>query len=415
MNLDDSPAERAFRLEARAWIAANAPHEHAEQFATATFGSLPIEERELLRIARIWQRRRVAAGWACIDWPQEFGGRGASPVESAIWKQEEGVFSVLSVPFRVGFGMAAPALLRWGTDAQKRRYLPPLAAGEEIWCQMFSEPAAGSDLAGLRTRAQRDGDGWRVNGRKVWTSIAHIADFAILLARTDPGVPKHRGLTMFLLDVHAPGVEVRPIRQANGGTGFNEISLSDVHVPDDARLGGVNQGWDVALTTLTGERLDLGFRMQGGFPELLQLCRQVRTPHGRAIDDPAIRARLARWAARASGVRNTGFRTLSALSRGERPGPENSIGKLVIGGDLQAMAEFAVDLMGAGGIVIDPALAPEHARLQALLLRAPATRIEGGTDEILRNIIAERVLGLPPEPRLDKGRPFDEIERPRGT
>jgi acyl-CoA dehydrogenase len=410
MNLDDTPAERAFRLEARAWIAANAPHEYAGRFATATFGSLPLAEQELLRVARAWQRRKVEAGWACIDWPKEFGGRGASPIESAIWKQEEGVFAVLAVPFRVGFGMAAPALLRWGSDAQQRRHLPPLAAGEDIWCQMFSEPAAGSDLAGLRTRAERDGDGWRLNGRKIWTSLAHIADFAILLARTDPGVPKHRGLTMFLLDVHAPGVEVRPIRQANGGAGFNEISLTDVHSPDGARLGGVNQGWDVALTTLNGERLDLGFRMQGGFPELLQLCLQIRTQQGRAIEDPAIRTRLARWAARASGVRSTGFRTLSALSRGERPGPENSIGKLVIGADMQAMAEFAVDLMGAGGIVTDPVPAPEFARLQALLLRAPATRIEGGTDEILRNIIAERVLGLPGEPRLDKDRPFDELQ-----
>jgi len=410
MNLDDTPAERAFREQARAWIAANAPHEYAAWFAAATFGSLPIEEQELLRVSREWQRRRVEAGWACIDWPKEYGGRGASAIEAAIWKQEEGVFAALAVMFRVGFGMAAPAILRWGTEEQKRRYLPPLRSGDEIWCQMFSEPAAGSDLAGLRTRAERDGDAWRVTGRKIWTSLAHLADFAILLARTDPKRPKHRGLTMFLLDLRLPGIEVRPIRQANGAAGFNEIALGDVRIPDSARLGEVNRGWDVALTTLNGERLDLGLRMGGGFPELLELCRHVHTGHGLAIDDPAVRSRLAHWAARASGVKYTGYRALSALSRGEPPGPESSASKLVISSDMQAMAEFALDLMGQGGVVTDPALAPARARLQNLLLRAPATRIEGGTNEILRNIIAERVLGLPGEPRVDKDLPFDELD-----
>lgn len=411
MNLDDTPAERAFREQARAWIAANAPHEYAARFAAATFGSLPIEEQELLRVSREWQHRRVASGWACIDWPKEYGGRGASAIEAAIWKQEEGVFAALAVMFRVGFGMAAPAILRWGTAEQKRRHLPPLRSGDEIWCQMFSEPAAGSDLAGLRTRAVRDGSGWRISGRKVWTSLAHVADFGILLARTDPKRSKHRGLTMFLLDLRQPGVTVQPIRQANGAAGFNEIVLGDVHIPDSARLGEVNRGWDVALTTLNGERLDLGLRMGGGFPELLDLCRRVHTEHGRAIDDPAVRSRLAHWAARASGVKYTGYRALSALSRGEQPGPESSASKLVISSDMQAMAEFALDLMGQGGVVTDPALAPDRARLQSLLLRAPATRIEGGTNEILRNVIAERVLGLPGEPRVDKDLPFDEVDR----
>ncbi|MFO1376906.1 MAG: acyl-CoA dehydrogenase family protein [Steroidobacteraceae bacterium] len=410
MNLDDTPAECAFREQARAWIAANAPHEYAARFAAATFGSLPLEEPELLRVSRDWQRRKVEAGWACIDWPKEHGGRGASAIEAAIWKQEEGVYAVLAVMFRVGFGMAAPAILRWGSEAQKRRYLPPLRSGEEIWCQMFSEPAAGSDLAGLRTRAVRDGDGWRISGRKVWTSLAHVADFGILLARTDPSLPKHRGLTMFIVDLRLPGVAVRPIRQANGASGFNEISLDDVRIDDASRLGEVNRGWDVALTTLMGERLDLGLRMGGGFPELLELCQRVHTERGRAIDDPAVRARLAHWAARASGVRYTGYRALSALSRGERPGPESSVSKLVISTDMQAMAEFALDLMGPAGIVTDPDLAPDRARLQRLLLRAPATRIEGGTSEILRNIVAERVLGLPGEPRVDKDRPFDAID-----
>jgi acyl-CoA dehydrogenase len=410
VNFDDTPEESVFRATARAWIAANAPHEYAARLAGATFGSLPLEEQELLRVSRVWQRRKAEGGWACLDWPREHGGRGASPIEAAIWKQEEGAYAALAVVFRVGFGMCGPAILRWGTDEQKRRYLPPLRTGEEIGCQMFSEPAAGSDLAGLRTRAERDGAGWRVNGRKIWTSVAHLAHFAILLTRTDPRVSKHRGLTMFLLDLRLPGVEIRPIRQANGAPGFNEISLTDVRIPDAARLGGVNQGWDVALTTLMGERLDLGFRMRGGFPELFDLCLQIGAECGRAIDDPAIRSRLAHWAARSSGVRFTGYRTLTALSRGERPGPESSIGKLAIGADMQAMAEFALDLLGTGGIVSDPALAPDRARIQALLLRSPATRIEGGTDEILRNIIAERVLGLPADLRVDKDVPFSEIE-----
>jgi acyl-CoA dehydrogenase len=294
-------------------------------------------------------------------------------------------------------------------ERHKLRYLPPLASGEEVWCQLFSEPVAGSDLAGLRTRAVRNGDEWIINGQKIWTSGAHYSNFGILLTRTDSTVAKHDGLTMFFIDMKSPGVEIRPIKQVNGQSGFNEVFFTDLRVPDHQRLGEVGQGWKVSLTTLMNERLSIGAGMSTGFAELLDFCCNFETGDGLAIEDPAVRSKLATWAVRTSGLRYTGYRAISALSRGETPGPENSIGKLVAGQTLQEIAMFALDLQGQAGIMMDPARVEASARFQAMLLRSPATRIEGGTDEILRNIIAERVLGLPEEARLDKGVPFNEI------
>jgi alkylation response protein AidB-like acyl-CoA dehydrogenase len=409
MDFDDSPADAEFRTVARGWLDQNAPKELEPALTQAGFGELVLNEMDVLTASRRWQKRKAAAGWACPHWPREYGGRGLTPIEQVIWQQEEGVYGRLATPFIVGHGMCGPTLMTHAREDDRRRYLPPIASGEEIWCQLFSEPGAGSDLAGISTRAVADADAWVVNGQKVWTSFAHLSDFGLLLARTDPAVPKHRGLTMFFVDMHARGVEVRPIKQANGQHGFNEVFFSDVRIPDRQRLGGVGDGWRVALTTLMNERLAIGSGMPTGFEEIFQWCISLHQSGARVFDDRAVRARLATWAARRNGLKYTAARAITALSRGATPGPENSIGKLVAGSTMQEIAEFALGLAGALGVVNDPDAAADGGRFQAMLLRAPATRLEGGTDEILRNIIAERVLGLPPDIRLDKDVPFNRI------
>jgi alkylation response protein AidB-like acyl-CoA dehydrogenase len=415
MNFDDSPHEAAFRKEARGWIAANAPKQYEDELRKSSLGRTQLTGANILEVAKAWQRRKAEAGWACLHWPREYGGRGASPIERVIWQQEEGPYGKLSAMFIIGHGMCGPTMMAFASEEQKRTYLPPLASGEHVWCQLFSEPSAGSDVAGLRTRADRRGDEWIVNGQKIWTSGAHYSDYGILLTRTDPSAPKHKGLTMFFLDMKSRGVEVRPIRQASGQSEFNEVYFTDVRIPDAQRLGAVNDGWNVALTTLMNERLSIGAGIATGFPELFEFCSNLVLENGPAIDDRNVRSKLANWAVKASGLKHTSFRAISALSRGERPGPENSIGKLVAGSMIQEVAMFALDLQGAAGVLSGPQ-AELAGKFQAMLLRAPGTRVEGGTDEIMRNIIAERVLGLPGDIRIDKDVPFNQMPskgRPR--
>jgi len=414
MNFDDTPEEAAFRAEVRAWIGANAPKHLHEALSNAGFGSGP-QGFDVMAEAKAWQKKKADAGWACLHWPKDYGGRGATPIERVIWGQEEGVYSALGGAFIIGHGMCGPTMMAYASEDQKRQFLPPLAAGEEVWCQLFSEPAGGSDLAGLRTRAEPDGEDWVINGQKIWTSGAQYSDYGILITRTDPTVPKHKGMTMFFLDMRSPGIEIRPIKQANGQSGFNEVYFTDVRIPGAQRLGPVNGGWQVSLTTLMNERLSIGSGMSTGFPELLDFCCRIETADGTlAVDDKAVRSKLATWACRQSGLKYTGFRAISALSRGETPGPENSIGKLVAGPTMQEIAAFALDLQAQAGVLVDPELAAATARFQAMLLRSPATRVEGGTDEILRNIIAERVLGLPADIRVDKDVPFNQIPTSAG-
>ena len=412
MNFDDTPQEAEFRAVARAWIEANAPKELEADLKKSGFAGVNVGNRDPLQLSKAWQKKKAEAGWACLHWPQEYGGRGASPIERVIWGQEEGVFGALSGTFIIGHGMCGPTLMAWASEEHKRQLLPTMASGEHIWCQLFSEPAGGSDLAGLRTRAELASDGsgdWIINGQKIWTSGAQHSDYGILITRTDPNVPKHKGLTMFWLDMKSPGVEVRPIKQANGQSGFNEVYFTDVRIPDNQRLGAVGQGWTVSLTTLMNERLSIGSGMPTGFPELFDYCMSLQTQDGPAIDDAAVRSRLAQYAVKASGLKYTGMRAISALSKGETPGPENSIGKLVAGATMQDLAMFALDLQGQAGVINGPDQTEASSRFQAMLLRSPATRVEGGTDEILRNIIAERVLGLPGDIRVDKDVPFKDI------
>ena len=409
MNFDDTPQEAAFRAEARAWIAANAPKQYEDELKRASLGRIQLKGGNILEVAKAWQKKKAEAGWAVPHWPKDYGGRGASPIERVIWQQEEGVFGKLGALFIIGHGMCGPTMMAYAAEEQKRHYLPPLASGENIWCQLFSEPTGGSDVAGLRTRAEKDGDHWIINGQKIWTSGAHYSDFGILITRTDPTVPKHKGLTMFFLDMKSPGVEVKPIKQANGQSEFNEVYFTDVRIPDAQRLGAVGDGWNVSLTTLMNERMAIGAGMATGVPELFEFASNLMLDNGPAIDDRAVRSKLANWAVRASGLKYTSFRAISALSKGERPGPENSIGKLVAGTMLQDVATYALDLQGAAGVLSGPDDAEAAGKFQAMLLRSPATRVEGGTDEILRNIIAERVLGLPGDIRVDKDVPFNQI------
>jgi acyl-CoA dehydrogenase len=411
MDFEDTPEEAAFRAEARAWIEANAPKRLEAELKQAGFASTGIVSEDSLAACRAWQRLKAEAGWACLHWPKEYGGGGRSPIERAIWRQEEGVYGALYMPFSIGHGMCGPTLMAWASEEQKRTLLPPLASGEDIWCQLFSEPAAGSDLAGLRTRAARADDGsgdWIINGQKIWTSGAHHSQWGILLTRTDADVPKHKGLTMFFVSMQSPGIEVRPIRQASGASDFNEVFFTDVRIPDAQRLGAPGQGWTVSLTTLMNERASIGGGMSTGFPHLLRYCMGAELDGRPMLENDAVKSRLAQFAVKELGLKYTNMRAMTALSRGDLPGPENSISKLVAGATMQELAMYALELQGESGVLAgeDGAVG---GRFQAMLLRSPGTRIEGGSDEILRNIIGERVLGLPGDIRADKDVPFKSI------
>jgi acyl-CoA dehydrogenase len=398
MDFNDTAEEARFRAEARAWLEKNVPSE-AE-----------LAGKNYIEQAKLWQKRKYDAGWACITWPKEFGGRGASAIEQVIWNQEESKFELPGGVFSIGQGMAAPTLMAWSDDAAKARYLPKLASGEEIWCQLFSEPAGGSDLAALRTRAVKDGDEWVINGQKIWTSGAHYSDYGILVVRTDPSAPKHKGLSYFYLNMKSPGIEIKPIRQLSGDANFNEVYFTDVRIPDNQRLGAVGQGWQVALTTLMNERASIGAGGSNvGFKSVFALAQKVNIDDRPAIENPMVRAKLADWYCQEAGLRFTSYRTLSALSRGQTPGPENSIGKLVGAPKTQDMASFAMDLLEQSGAIWDEAFSEEAGLFQGTYMSIPGLRIAGGTDEIMANIIAERVLGLPQDVRVDKGIPFSEV------
>ncbi len=399
MDFSDSAEEAKFRAEAAEWLQANAPTDDE------------IKGLDEMAQAKLWQKRKVDAGWACIRWPKEYGGRGATAIEQVILNDEQSkVKSPSTQFFSIGQGMAAPTLMTWATEEQKRRYLPKLASGEEIWCQLFSEPAGGSDLAALRTRAVKDGDDWVINGQKIWTSGAHYSDWGILVVRTDPDVPKHQGLTYFFVNMHSPGVEIKPIKQLSSASNFNEVYFTDVRIPDEQRLGAVGQGWQVALTTLMNERASIGgTRSAGQAQSLLKLAATLEIDGEPASKNKAVRSRVADWYAKEAGLRFTGYRSMTAMSRGEVPGPENSIGKLVAAPMAQDLASFALELQAQAGVIYTPLDESFDNMFQHNYMNIPGGRIAGGTDEIMANIIAERVLGLPQEPRVDKGIPFSDV------
>jgi acyl-CoA dehydrogenase len=407
MDFNDTPEEAAFRAEARAWLEANAELRGPDDAPADVLGERA--NPAIIQAAKDWQKKKTDGGWACLTWPKEYGGRGATSMQNVIWGQEESKFKTPPAIFGIGIGMCGPTILTHGTDEQKAKWIPKLLSGEEIWCQLFSEPAAGSDLAGLRSTAVRDGDDWVINGQKIWTTGAQFCDWGILVVRSDATVAKHSGLTYFVVDMHSPGVEIRPITQINGGQGFNEVFFSDVRIPDANRISKVGNGWAVAITTLMNERASIGGGGGGGVADLIRLARSVEINGKPAIEDSSVRQRIAEFYTRSRGVKLTGSRTLSAISQGKTPGPESSLGKLVGAKVAQDMAAFAMELEGASGALLDEEYAPQGGDWQARYLGIPGLRIAGGTDEILRNIISERVLGLPPEARADKGIAFKDI------
>ncbi len=390
MNFDDTREEAAFRAEARAWLTANAEPKSGA-FETWQSRYPGREGFEGLEKAKAFQARKAEAGFAALHWPAEWGGRALPPIYQVIYAQEESKFLVPRGYFEIGLGMCMPTLFAYGTEEQKRRYAPAALRGDEVWCQLFSEPGAGSDLAGLRTRAQRDGDEWVINGQKIWTSAGQSANW------------------IFVLSMKSPGIETRRIKQISGASHFNEVYFTDVRIPDAQRLGRVGAGWGVAITTLMNERLTSGDLRGPDFEEIFGLARSTVLEDGPAIANAAVRERLADLYVKTQGVRLTRFRTMTALSRGETPGPENSIGKLVNAPKAQEIASFAMDLLDMGGVVMDKDVAPLRAAFQEALLTSPGGRIAAGTDEILRNIIAERVLGLPQDVRVDRDLPVDQL------
>jgi acyl-CoA dehydrogenase len=399
MDFNDTPPEAAFRAEVKTWL----------QQAAADYANpppAPWSESELVARGRAWLAARAAAGFGAIQWPVALGGRGGTAMEAVIFAEEESRYHLPLAPFAtIGLNMAMPAVMKHGTEAQKARFTAATLKGELLWCQLFSEPGAGSDLAALRTRAVRDGDRWIVNGQKVWSSWAHRADWGILLARTDFAAPKHKGLSFFVIDMKTPGIEVRPIRQISGKTEFNEVFLTDVCLPDANRVGDEGQGWAVAMTVLMGERATSG-EEAGGIAALIALAQETIVGGRSILESAAVRERLATWYANEQGEKYFRFRMLTQLSRGQAPGAEAALVKLAYANRLQQSSGFGLEMQGYAGAVARPGETAQ-AQLMEDYIWAPAMRIAGGADEVLRNQIAERVLGMPGEIRFDKDRPFD--------
>lgn len=398
MDFNDTQEEAAFRAEARSFLEQHLKPKEGQGMRKTLTGA------EFMVKAKEWQKTKAQNGYAQITWPKEMGGRGGTPMQQVIWNQEEGKFDAPTGPFTIGLGMCIPTVIAFGSDEHKKRYVQKALMGEEIWCQLFSEPSAGSDVAGLKTRAVKDGDEWVINGQKVWTSGAHYSDYGILLVRTDPTVPKHKGLTMFIVDMKQQGVEARPIHQASGGREFNEVYFTDVRIPDSDRLGEVGAGWKVALVTLMNERLAVGGSPGPDYSEIMEYARSSG-----AMSDQSFREKLADWYIQAQGYKLTKFRTQTALSKGETPGPENSIGKILTANQLQDICNSAIEMQDHYGLINEEDRAPMEAIFQQSFMWAPGLRIAGGTDEILKNIIAERVLGLPQDVRVDKEVAFEDL------
>jgi alkylation response protein AidB-like acyl-CoA dehydrogenase len=393
VDLNDTPEQAQYREKVRAWLEA-----HQGQ-APPRSGST--EDSSYVDSRRAWQRKLAEAGLAGVTWPREYGGQGLGAIEQVITNQEiskAGVPGILDV---IGIGMLGQCLIAHGTEDQKSRYLGPMLHGDEVWCQMFSEPAAGSDLAGIQTKARQNDDGtWTLNGQKVWTTNAQFASFGLLLARTDPDVPKHKGLTMFIVPMEAEGITVRGLRQISGEAEFNEVFFDDVTLAQDAVVGGVGNGWGTALTVLMFERLTIGFGSENlGSPARVA---EALGPDDTARTDPEVRQRLGHLITEMIAVRFNGYRALTALQRGQIPGPEAGLAKVtMVNAGIEAV-DLAVDVLGPD------ALGPDSP-FGYLTSFLPGLKSAGGTEQILRNTIGERVLGLPPEPRLDKGVPFSEL------
>ena len=401
MDFNDSTEQAEFRKTCRKWLEENAELNSGAS-REDSFGS-----SKHLDSAKQWQKKKYDAGWAMLHWPKSYGGIEASPIERIIWSEEESKFNVPKGIYEIGLGMCGPVMMQYASEDQKSRFLPPMAEGKEIWCQLFSEPSAGSDVAGLRSKAVQDGDKWIVNGQKVWTSGAQFCDYGILVVRHDANLDKHKGMTFFFVDMKSPGIEVKPIKQITGGASFNEVYFNDVVIPDSQRLGEIGDGWKVAITTLMNERLAVGDASGADVEDAFRWAKSQDDSGEPLINNKAARDSIADWYCEANGLKNTKLRTMSALSKGETPGPEASITKVVSANKLQNIGNFGIDSLDMAGMLKSED--PDIKNFQGSWLGAPGLRIAGGTDEILRNIIAERVLGLPQDQRADKGVAFKDI------
>ena len=417
MDFNDTPKEAEFREKVRTFLDQNV-EKRSTNLKTVQGGSAGAPEsvkggegvaEEALNKAKEFQRKKSEAGFAAILWPTEFGGYGGSPIEQVIYQQEEHNYFVHSGYFEIGIGMLGPTMMVWGKDEHKKRYLPKMITGEEIWCQLFSEPSAGSDLAGIKMRAEKDGNEWILNGQKVWTSGAHFSDYGMIVARSDPTALKHKGLTYFFLDMKSSGIDVKPIKQISGTSNFNEVFFNDVRVPDSQRLGAEGEGWKVALTTLMNERLAVGDPPGLDFDQIFEATKQFEVEDGLAIKNSEVRQKMADWYVQSRGLQYTKYRSMTALSKGQTPGPELSISKLITASKIQDISSYALDLLDMSGAIHNEKNPILQNLFQSGYFFGPALRIAGGTDEVLRNIIAERVLGLPQDERPDKKVPFNEI------
>ncbi|HKF74677.1 MAG TPA: acyl-CoA dehydrogenase family protein [Candidatus Dormibacteraeota bacterium] len=399
--VEAGPPAAVFRERARAWLLANAPRRSED--AGGGQG-----QRSDLPSARAFQARLHDAGFAGISWPAAYGGQGLTPADERAFDEEASDFDLPGGFFTIGMGMCGPTLLDLGSEHLKRRYIRPLLRGEEIWCQLFSEPGAGSDVASLQMRAARDGDGWVLTGQKVWTSVAVYADYGAVIARTDPDRPKHQGISMFVVDMHAPGVTVRPLRDMTGGATFNEVFFDGVRVPAENLVGAENEGWAAAVRMLMHERVSIGGRTRARrsattFESLVDEARR----RGLA-GEPLVRQRLADLYVRERVLHLLGARLAQEARAGRSPGSRGSVAKLA-GAELgRFSADLAAELLGADAVAWNAA-DPEARRWAGAVLAAPAGGIAGGTNEIQRDIIGERVLGLPKEPQVDRDVPFRQL------
>ena len=403
MDFNDTPEEAAFRAEVRAWLSANAPAHVIPQ-------GVAIDDTEEVQRGRAWQRAVYDGGYAGITFPKALGGRGGNVIEAVVFAEEEANYHLPKGPYiGIGLGMAIAAIAKHGTDAQRAQFIEPTLKGDLTWCQLFSEPSAGSDLANLRTKAVKDGDEWVVNGQKVWSSWAHRSDWGILVVRTDPSVPKHKGLTFFVVDMKSPGIDIRPIRQISGASDFNETFLTDVRIPDSNRIGDVGGGWGVCMTVLMGERLGSGSHKAQVAPLLDYAAATPGMNGGTALDSGSTRAALAQALAEEQGAKYLEARLRTMVSRGENPGALAGMIKMSYASRLQKTSGLAMELRGLDAIApeADDALTRS---IQYDYIWSTVMRIAGGADEVLKNQIAERVLDMPGEIRMDKDVPFEALK-----
>ena len=397
MDLDDTQDQAAYRAQVRAWL-----DEHKGEAPVLEGEGALEDESEIIAARRAWQGKLAEGGLAGVTWPKEFGGQGLGPIEQVLCNQEISRAKVPGILDAIGVGMLGPTIIAHGSDEQKSRYLGSMLHGDEVWCQLFSEPAAGSDLAAVQTRARLQEDGsWRLSGQKVWTTNAQFASYGLLLARTDADVPKHKGMTMFIVPMDAEGVTVRGLRQISGEAEFNEVFFDEVAVDADSVVGGVGNGWGTALTTLMFERVTIGLGSEGmgynsgRFAQAIARDADARRDH-------EVRKQLGEIASELLAVRFTGYRTLTALQKGQVPGPESGLAKITIVNGAIKAGDLIADVVGPDALA-------ENSQWAYMISFLPGLKSAGGTEEILRNTIGERVLGLPPAPRLDKGIPFSEL------